>query len=166
MFVFCSSPSDVVRHQKQRNSHRLHLPQRRLLALSQCFTNGPSALLPNGQTIPGTVVEPNKEVNFIIIYFVFIWSVLLSFNLDLYFLDYWNLVILNYVFFCVLISFWSARKTGFTDKNPKGATSWNTSHTNGTPKGQKVSECEWGGREDQKTWVKAEWNSETKLFPG
>lgn len=91
---------------------------------------------------------------------------LLSLNLDLYFLDYWNLVILNYVFFYALISFWSARKTCFTDKNPKGATSWNPSHTNGTPKGQKVSDCEWREREDQKTWVKAEWNSETKLFPG
>lgn len=80
MFVFRSSPSVVVRHQKQRNSHRLHLPQRRLLALSQCFTNGPSALLPNGQTIPGTVVEPNKEVNFIIIYFVFFYQLIWIFT--------------------------------------------------------------------------------------
>lgn len=64
------------------------------------------------------------------------------------------------------ISFLSARKTCFTDKNPKGATSWNTTHANGTPKGQKVHECEWGGRENQKTWVKAEWNSEIKHFPG
>lgn len=56
--VFHSSPSDGVRQQNQQNHHRL---RRRPLPLS-CSTNGPSAGLPNGQTLPGTVVETSKEV--------------------------------------------------------------------------------------------------------
>uniref|UniRef100_A0A3B5K2S6 Proline-rich protein 14-like n=1 Tax=Takifugu rubripes TaxID=31033 RepID=A0A3B5K2S6_TAKRU len=56
-----SSPSDGVRQQHQQNHHRLHLPQQRPLPLSSCSTNGPSAGLPNGQTLPGAVVETSKE---------------------------------------------------------------------------------------------------------
>lgn len=77
------------------------------------------------------------------------------------------LVIFNCVCFCIFPSsrFLSARKKSFTDKNPKGTTSWDTPHTNGTPKGQKVSACEWGGTES-KTCVQEQWNSEIKPFPG
>lgn len=64
---FRSSPLDVVKHPKQRNSHRLHPPQRRPLPPPPSLTHGPSAVLPNGPTIPGTVVEPSKEVNFVVI---------------------------------------------------------------------------------------------------
>lgn len=77
------------------------------------------------------------------------------------------LVILNCVFFCIFASsrFLSARKKSFTDKNPKGATSWDTTHTDGTPKGQKVSECEWVGTES-KTCVQEQLNGKIKPFPG